>query len=96
MNTRNGVLSVIGASFLYGIMPIFTKRVLLEGLSSNALVFNRFFFTAVFALAICLLMKIDLRVSRRQLIELIFRYAELLWRDKYVLVVRITENGIDK
>ena len=71
-DTRNGVLSVIGASFLYGIMPVFTKRVLLEGLSSNALVFNRFFFTAVFALIICILAKISLRVSKRQLVELIF------------------------
>ena len=31
--TKAGVLAVVGASFLYGLLPIFMKEVLLEGIS---------------------------------------------------------------
>ena len=41
---KKGVLAVVVASFLYGIMPIFTKKALMEGMTSGAVVFYRVFF----------------------------------------------------
>ena len=49
MTMKKGVLAVVAASFLYGIMPIFTKRVLMEGMTSGSVVFYRLFFSAVFS-----------------------------------------------
>ncbi len=70
-DTFKGVAAVVGASFLYGIMPVFTKRVLLDGMTRNTLVFNRFLFTAVFSFLITRLLKVDLRVSRKQFVLLL-------------------------
>ena len=36
---KKGVLAVVTASFLYGIMAIFTKRVHMEGMTSGSVVF---------------------------------------------------------
>lgn len=71
MNTRKGVLAVVGASCLYGVLPIFSKAILNEGMNSNALVLNRFLFTMIFSFLILKLLHIDMHVTRRQLIELI-------------------------
>ena len=71
MNTRKGVLAVIGASCLYGVLPIFSKAILNEGMNTNALVFNRFMFTMLFSLLILKVLRIDMRVTRRQLVELV-------------------------
>ncbi len=68
---KKGVLAVVGASFLYGIMPIFTKQVLLSGLASSALVFNRFFLAALFSFILIKILKIDMTVTKQQLIQLI-------------------------
>ena len=70
-NKQKGVLAVIGASCLYGVLPVFVKEILLEGMSNNAMVFNRFLFTAVFAFLIVRMLKLDLRITKRQTIELI-------------------------
>ncbi|MBQ1318300.1 MAG: DMT family transporter [Solobacterium sp.] len=71
MNTRKGVLAVVGASCLYGVLPIFSKAILNEGMNTNALVFNRFMFTMLFSLLILKALRIDMRVTKRQLIELV-------------------------
>lgn len=70
-NKQKGVLAVIGASCLYGVLPIFVKEILLEGMSNNAMVFNRFLFTAFFAFIIVKAMKLSLRLTHREAIELI-------------------------
>ena len=67
---RKGVLAVVVASFLYGIMPIFTKKVLLEGMTSGAVVFYRLFFAAVVSFIILKALQIDMSVTSRQLAEM--------------------------
>ena len=70
MSKRNGVLAVVSASILYGFLPVFVKAVLQEGMTDAALVFNQFLFTSVFAFIIIRRLKISLRVTRREMIEL--------------------------
>ena len=67
---RKGVLAVVAASFLYGIMPIFTKRALLEGMTSGAVVFYRLFFAAVVSFIVLQVLGIDMSVTARQLAEM--------------------------
>lgn len=67
---RKGVLAVVAASFLYGIMPIFTKRALLEGMTSGAVVFYRLFFAAVVSFIVLKVLGIDMSVTARQLAEM--------------------------
>lgn len=67
---RKGVLAVVAASFLYGIMPIFTKRALLEGMTSGAVVFYRLFFAAVVSFIVLKVLRIDMSVTARQLAEM--------------------------
>ncbi|MBR3127264.1 MAG: DMT family transporter [Solobacterium sp.] len=71
MSKRNGVLAVVSASVLYGFLPVFVKAVLQEGMTNAALVFNQFLFTSIFAFFIIRRLKISLRVTRREMIELI-------------------------
>ncbi|MBQ6532473.1 MAG: EamA family transporter, partial [Solobacterium sp.] len=68
---RNGVLAVVSASILYGFLPVFVKEILREGMTDAALVFNQFLFTSVFAFIIIRRLKISLRVTLREMIELI-------------------------
>ena len=70
VSKRNGVLAVVSASILYGFLPIFVKAVLQEGMTDAALVFNQFLFTSVFSFFIIRRLKISLRVTRREMIEL--------------------------
>ena len=42
-----GYLAIIAASILYGIMPVLSKELLLEGMNSNSIVVWRFGFSAV-------------------------------------------------
>ena len=70
VSKRNGVLAVVSASILYGFLPIFVKAVLQEGMTNAALVFNQFLFTSVFAFFIIRRLRISLRVTRREMIEL--------------------------
>lgn len=44
---KKGVLAVVAASFLYGIMPMLTKLVMNTGLTDSRTVFYRVFFAAV-------------------------------------------------
>ena len=68
---RNGVLAVVSASVLYGFLPVFVKEILREGMTDAALVFNQFLFTSVFAFIIIRRLKISLRVTVREMIELV-------------------------
>jgi len=67
---KKGVLAVVVASFLYGIMPIFTKRVLMEGMTSGSVVFYRLFFAAVFSFIILKITKADMSVTGQQFAHL--------------------------
>lgn len=67
---KKGVLAVIVASFLYGIMPIFTKRILLEGMTSGAVVFYRLLFAAIVSFIVLKVLGIDITVTKRQFIEM--------------------------
>ena len=50
-----GYLAIIAASLLYGIMPVLSKLLLLEGMNSSSIVVWRFCFSTVFCLAIMLI-----------------------------------------
>lgn len=67
---KKGILAVVGASILYGIMPVFTKRVMLEGLNSASTVFFRLFFAALFSFIFIKIKGISLKVTKAQLIQL--------------------------
>ncbi len=43
-----GYLAIIAASLLYGIMPVLSKLLLLEGMNSSSIVVWRFCFSTVF------------------------------------------------
>lgn len=62
-----GYLAIIAASILYGIMPVLSKELLLEGMNSNSIVVWRFGFSAVFCLAIMWIKKISFKASFRQI-----------------------------
>lgn len=67
---KKGVLAVVIASFLYGIMPIFTKRALLEGMTSGAVVFYRLFFAAIVSFIVLKVLGIDMTATKRQITEM--------------------------
>lgn len=67
---KKGVLAVVIASFLYGIMPIFTKRALLEGMTSGAVVFYRLFFAAIVSFIVLKVLGIDMTATKRQVAEM--------------------------
>ncbi len=67
---KKGVFAVVLSSFLYGIMPIFTKRVLMDGMPGGAVVFYRLFFSAVLSLLILLATKEDMAVTGEQFTQL--------------------------
>ena len=67
---KKGVLAVVIASFLYGIMPIFTKRALLEGMTSGAVVFYRLFFAAIVSFIVLKVLDIDMTATKRQITEM--------------------------
>ena len=67
---KKGVLAVVVASFLYGIMPIFTKRALMEGMTSGAVVFYRLFFSAVVSFIVLKVLGIDMKATARQITEM--------------------------
>ena len=67
---KKGVLAVVVASFLYGIMPIFTKRALMEGMTSGAVVFYRLFFSSVVSFIVLKVLGIDMKATGRQIAEM--------------------------
>ncbi|MBR5520665.1 MAG: DMT family transporter [Oscillospiraceae bacterium] len=67
---KKGVLAVVVASFLYGIMPVFTKRVLNEGMTSGAVVFYRLMFAAIFSFIALMVSKQDIHITRQQFLHL--------------------------
>lgn len=65
-----GVLCVLAASVAYGVMPIFSKLALAEGMAAGAVVFWRFALSAVFALLFVLKSKFRY-MTRAQLLHLL-------------------------
>ena len=63
---KKGVLAVVAASFLYGIMPIFTKGALMEGMTSGSVVFYRLFFSAIVSFIMLKILGINMQASARQ------------------------------
>lgn len=68
---KKGVLAVVAASFLYGIMPIFTKRALMEGMTSGSVVFYRLFFSAIVSFIMLKILGINMQASARQIAEMV-------------------------
>lgn len=66
-----GILAVLASSFLYGIMPIFTKSILASGMSPQSVVCFRFLFAGLFCGAVIFYKRFSVRVTRRQLVELV-------------------------
>lgn len=67
---KKGVLAVVVASFLYGIMPIFTKKALMEGMTSGAVVFYRLFFSSIVSFIVLKILGIDISTTKRQITEM--------------------------
>ncbi|MBQ8605029.1 MAG: DMT family transporter [Oscillospiraceae bacterium] len=67
---KKGVLAVVAASFLYGVMPVFTKRVLNEGMTSGALVFFRLLFAAIFSFIALKATGADISVTKQQMVHM--------------------------
>lgn len=69
---KKGVFAVIGASFLYGIMPVITKNVLMEGLNSASTVFYRLFGAFIFSFIYIKFKGLSLKITARQKLQLAF------------------------
>ncbi|MEG1782162.1 MAG: DMT family transporter [Oscillospiraceae bacterium] len=67
---KKGVLAVVGASVLYGIMPVFTKKIMLEGMNSASTVFFRVLLASLFSLIYIKIKGISLKVTKQQLLQL--------------------------
>lgn len=61
-----GLLAVAAAAILYGIMPVFTKGILLTGMSSDLIVFYRVFFACIFAGIFMIVRRISFQITKRQ------------------------------
>lgn len=68
---KKGILAVIASSFLYGIMPVFTKAVLKQGLNSSSTVFFRFLFAAIFAGIFILVNKKSVQITKKQFLQML-------------------------
>jgi hypothetical protein len=71
MKLRGTAYTVISSVF-FGILPIFVKFALNTGLKTNQIILIRFSFAALFLFLYLLPQKKDLRVSRKQLLVLVF------------------------
>lgn len=67
-----GIVYIVMASVAYGILPAFSKTLLASGMNSQSVLFFRFLFAAVGALAIAKVSKTSLKVTRKQLYQLAF------------------------
>lgn len=72
-STRNlsGLLYIVAAATLFGVMPVFAKIVLQNGTNSLSLVFIRYFLAFILTAIIMLISKIPFRVTKKQLKHLI-------------------------
>jgi len=72
-NNRNllGLLYIVVAAILFGIMPAFAKIILTSGVNSLSLVFIRYFLALIFTAVIMLITKISFKVTKQQLIQLV-------------------------
>lgn len=66
-----GVIAVIAASVAYGIMPIFTKTALNEGMKADSVVFYRFILSTLFSAVFLWKAACKVSVSRKQFFHLL-------------------------
>ena len=66
-----GVIAVIAASVAYGIMPIFTKTALNEGMKADSVVFYRFILSTLFSAVFLWRAACKMSVSRKQFFHLL-------------------------
>ncbi len=66
-----GILAILGASILYGIVPTISTALLQSGMDSQSIVIYRFSISSIASLLICLCFKISLKVSKKQFVELL-------------------------
>ena len=69
---RKGVFAVIAASFLYGIMPMLMKQVIITGLPDGRAVFYRMFFAAIAAFVRVILTGNRFKIEAGQILALAF------------------------
>ena len=67
---KKGVLAVVAASILYGIMPALLKMIMLEGMNSASTVFFRMLFAAAFSFVYLMVRRVSVEIDREQLIHL--------------------------
>lgn len=71
-NSRNlsGILFIVAAATLFGVMPVFIKIVLSNGTNSLSLVFIRYVLALILTAIIMLTSKISFKVTKQQIIQL--------------------------
>ncbi|NLC67462.1 MAG: DMT family transporter [Clostridiaceae bacterium] len=67
-----GLIFIVAAAALFGVLPVFAKTVLSRGTSSLSLVFIRYSLALIFTAIIMLVSKIPFKITRRQMIHLFF------------------------
>ncbi len=67
---KKGVISVVVASVIYGMLPIITKWILLEGVNSTSTVFYRMFASMLVSFVILKLTGVSLKATRRQIFQM--------------------------
>ena len=68
-----GIIAVMAASVLYGLLPVFTKVLIENGMNSDSIVMFRFLFASVFCGMILILKKrSNMKATLKQLAELAF------------------------
>lgn len=66
-----GILAAIAAALAAGTIPVLTKALMLDGLSATTILFYRYLFVFIFLGMAFIVKKIDMSLTRRQLMELI-------------------------
>lgn len=66
-----GIFLVIASASGFGLMPIFTKFVYQDGVSTLTLLFLRFFFAAIFFFILLMVTKTEVRLSYRMLLGML-------------------------
>ena len=67
---KKGIVSVVTASVFYGMLPIITKWILLEGVNSTSTVFYRMFASMLVSFVILKLTGASLKASGRQIFQM--------------------------
>lgn len=65
-----GILFTVSSAFLFGFTPVLAKSLYQYGLSSNMVVFLRYFLAILPLFIICKIRKIDMKVTRNELVKI--------------------------